>query len=246
MTQAPVVWISGLGEKKSRVLGVQSQPGLVLRSLPLPCLGCSIFLSQVLITPMSPYSQVWAVNSLLKTGSWWTHSEASRAASSSATFVAVICLEPSGPAEQATSVCGHMETRQDVKYMFGSLGLKGVLIIHLHFIEETSGDMKEVYGFLITEHQVKYGWVDYGVWDRTLVFWLQSNVLSLLLHWIYSEKNITLGSYLHMGPLDIMLGPRYAPWLGGAEVGQSWPSASERHGFIEPQRGSHFFLLHAL
>ena len=44
-----------------------------------------------------------------------------------------------------------------------------------------------------------------------------------------------------MGPLDIMLGPRYAPWLGGAEVGQSWPSASKSHGFIEPQRGSHFF-----
>lgn len=40
--------------------------GFLLRSLPLPCLGCSIFRSQVLITPMSPHSQVWAVNSLLK------------------------------------------------------------------------------------------------------------------------------------------------------------------------------------
>lgn len=55
------------------------------------------------------------------------------------------------------------------------------------------------------------------------------------------KKKYYFSSYLHMGPLDIMLGPGYAPWLGGAEVGQSWPSASKSHGFIEPQRGSHFF-----
>lgn len=73
------------------------------------------------------------------------------------TNVDIIYLEPSCPVKQDTSASAHMEIRQDLKYMFRSLGLNEVLIIFLHSIEEISGDMKEVYDFLIIEHQVKHG-----------------------------------------------------------------------------------------
>lgn len=47
-----------------------------------------------------------------------------------------------------------MEVRQDLKYMFRSLGLNELLIIHLHLIEEIFGDTKKGYDFLIIKLNV--------------------------------------------------------------------------------------------
>lgn len=75
--------------------------------------------------------------------------------------------------------------------MLRPLGLNEVLITHLGLIEEPSGEMKEVYDFLIIEHQVKYGCTKYGVGARTLVLTpIQCSLFTTTLNLF--RKNITL------------------------------------------------------